>query len=640
MLLAVFLTALIVAACKISNGWVLTGVWAAIILLFAIYPTIHFIKEYPDNQFEKNQSKLYEMLADGAPDEKIKPLAEKVAKKCSGCVFDKLVEYFKFDMARESEQINYRYKLNENFMKKEFKWVGVMLLLLVSFVSCSKEDEPSLSVSKETVNFTAPADEEIITVSTNQATWKAVRPEKDDWCSLRFEGALLIIEVDDNLKVQPRTTTVTVYAGNITKNIVVEQAAANEALSFVPDKVELDASGEAVNVTITTNTDSWTYNVDKTWCNVSRNGDVLSVSADEYTDGEPRSAVITVKAGSLSKDITVTQSNTGMAYAIDVPADFSASYVQKIMYGDVQIAEVCKEFIKTSTVSEQMVVVYPVVSGKTDLTKGLAVKDGGNVVWDIAKNSCTYTAGTAGSPLQKVYLEKDKLVATSASKLQRNTSAKADILVDLDYNKYRVVKIGTQYWIADNFKCERYSNGSPINKITSGADWKNDTEGAFCYVNNDPTNYKEVFGALYNWNAVVNSNKLAPEGWDIPTQQDFLSLKTYIVPGADPTKAIKCTAYLKATDGYWQASTSVTPNNLTGFSMQPAGWRTLDTSDFTYSFDRFGYEAYFWSTTEYSGEDPFSRNSVYVMRAAYNTDNSTQGPLGKVFGMSVRCIKR
>ena len=31
------------------------------------------------------------MLADGAPDEKIKPLAEKVAKKCSGCGFDKLV---------------------------------------------------------------------------------------------------------------------------------------------------------------------------------------------------------------------------------------------------------------------------------------------------------------------------------------------------------------------------------------------------------------------------------------------------------------------------------------------------------------------------------------------------------------------
>ena len=216
--------------------------------------------------------------------------------------------------------------------------------------------------------------------------------------SLRFEGALLIIEVDDNLKVQPRTTTVTVYAGNITKSIAVEQAAANEALSFVPDKVELDASGEAVNVTITTNTDSWTYNVDKTWCNVSRNGDVLSVSADEYTDGEPRSAVITVKAGSLSKDITVTQSNTGMAYAIDVPADFSASYVQKIMYGDVQIAEVCKEFIKTSTVSEQMVVVYPVVSGKTDLTKGLAVKDGGNVVWDIAKNSCTYTCLLYTSP--------------------------------------------------------------------------------------------------------------------------------------------------------------------------------------------------------------------------------------------------
>lgn len=107
LLLAVFLTALIVAACKISNGWVLTGVWAAIILLFATYPTIHFIKEYPYNQSAKNRSKLYEMLADGAPDEKIKPLAEKVAKEYRGHVFDKLVEYFKFDMAREMIENGY-----------------------------------------------------------------------------------------------------------------------------------------------------------------------------------------------------------------------------------------------------------------------------------------------------------------------------------------------------------------------------------------------------------------------------------------------------------------------------------------------------------------------------------------------------
>lgn len=97
LLLVVFLTALIVAACKISNGWVLTGVWAAIIILFATYPTIHFIEE----QDERNRFKLDKMLAYGAPDEKIKPLAEKAVKGCSGCVFEQLVRYFKFDMARE-----------------------------------------------------------------------------------------------------------------------------------------------------------------------------------------------------------------------------------------------------------------------------------------------------------------------------------------------------------------------------------------------------------------------------------------------------------------------------------------------------------------------------------------------------------
>lgn len=65
------------------------------------------MKEYPYNQYEKNKSTLYKMLADGASEEKIKPLFCQVAKECSGGVFDKLVEYFKFDMAREMIENGY-----------------------------------------------------------------------------------------------------------------------------------------------------------------------------------------------------------------------------------------------------------------------------------------------------------------------------------------------------------------------------------------------------------------------------------------------------------------------------------------------------------------------------------------------------
>ena len=67
------------------------------------------------------------------------------------------------------------------------------------------------------------------------------------------------------------------------------------------------------------------------------------------------------------------------------------------MYQNVKVAEVCREYIRiaSSSIDKQMIVIYPVTTeGKTDLTKGFTIPDGGAIVWDIATNTCTYTPGT------------------------------------------------------------------------------------------------------------------------------------------------------------------------------------------------------------------------------------------------------
>jgi uncharacterized protein (TIGR02145 family) len=98
-------------------------------------------------------------------------------------------------------------------------------------------------------------------------------------------------------------------------------------------------------------------------------------------------------------------------------------------------------------------------------------------------------------------------------------------VVDVDGNVYKTVKIGNQTWMAENLKTTRLNDGQIIPYTPDKLDWASLRTPGYCWPNNNPLN-KDDYGALYNW-FTVNTDKLAPIGWHIPTDDEWKILADY-----------------------------------------------------------------------------------------------------------------
>jgi uncharacterized protein (TIGR02145 family) len=87
------------------------------------------------------------------------------------------------------------------------------------------------------------------------------------------------------------------------------------------------------------------------------------------------------------------------------------------------------------------------------------------------------------------------------------------------------ITIGIQEWTGINLDVDRYRNGDLIPQVTNPAQWAALTTGAWCYYNNDPAN-GPIYGKLYNWYAVTDPRGLAPVGYHVPSNPEYLTLET------------------------------------------------------------------------------------------------------------------
>ena len=208
-------------------------------------------------------------------------------------------------------------------------------------------------------------------------------------------------------------------------------------------------------------------------------------------------------------------------------------------------------------------------------------------------------------------------------------------VTDIDGNIYETVKIGDQWWMAENLKVTNYRNGEAIPNVTDNTEWSNLTTGAYCNYDNDESNV-ETYGRLYNLYAVGDSRNIAPLGWHVPSDEDWKQLEMFLgmsqaeVDVEDDWRGTDEGGKMKeAGTTHWR-----TPNtgatNESGFSALPGGRRTGWSGG---SFpDNYG--AHFWSSTEVYG-NAWSRvldydNSQIFRSGMINTSKGT--------GLSVRCV--
>ena len=162
-------------------------------------------------------------------------------------------------------------------------------------------------------------------------------------------------------------------------------------------------------------------------------------------------------------------------------------------------------------------------------------------------------------------------------------------VTDVDGNVYLTVQIGDQLWMAENLKTIHYRNGDAISKISDNTEWINNTNsGAYCYYKNN-SDHKDVYGCLYNWGAVKDNRKIAPEGWHIPGDPEWRELIEFL--GGSNVAGGKMKE--EGTTHWLSPNTGAT--NESGFTALPGGDR-----DGTGIFLNMGIGGIFWSSTDSS----------------------------------------
>jgi len=101
-------------------------------------------------------------------------------------------------------------------------------------------------------------------------------------------------------------------------------------------------------------------------------------------------------------------------------------------------------------------------------------------------------------------------------------------VTDIDGNVYNTVTIGSQVWMVENLKTTKYRNGNTIPNVTEGQAWTGLTTGGYCWYNNDAPTNKASYGALYNWYAVADLRNIAPLGWHIPSDAEWIILTDFL----------------------------------------------------------------------------------------------------------------
>lgn len=179
----------------------------------------------------------------------------------------------------------------------------------------------------------------------------------------------------------------------------------------------------------------------------------------------------------------------------------------------------------------------------------------------------------------------------------------------------KTIKIGDQIWCTENLDINKFRNGDIIFESKTDDDWKtagNKRRPSWrysCYNLNNKIGY----GKLYNWYAVSDSRILAPEGFHVPTMEEFELLRNTVNGNGNSLKV------------YGEGSDDGVGTNESGFS-------AMLSYEYDHYWDSNEY-MHFWSLTSYNSLKGYNMLLDYYDASIYIYDDD------KRKGYSVRLIK-
>lgn len=205
----------------------------------------------------------------------------------------------------------------------------------------------------------------------------------------------------------------------------------------------------------------------------------------------------------------------------------------------------------------------------------------------------------------------DAIDSTASDSIMVSEPAPDSVVTDIEGNKYPVVAIGEQIWMAENLKVTKAPDGSDIE--------------SYCY-NDDPA-FEDTYGRLYTWDVAMNgtviemAQGICPDGWHIPSDEEWKALEMYL--GMTREQADM--------ENTWRGEgvgTSLIEGGSSGYEAKLSGRRSSAGS-----YMLRGLYEYAWTSTEY-GDNAWRRclNGSDSRVGRWNT-------FPKAYGFSVRCIK-
>jgi uncharacterized protein (TIGR02145 family) len=259
---------------------------------------------------------------------------------------------------------------------------------------------------------------------------------------------------------------------------------------------------------------------------------------------------------------------------------------------------------------------YSITSNKSWIT---VYPFSGSVTTETDTIRVTINRAELPTDLQKGTFE--VTTGTGSDELKETVGVYVNGVLDADLNYYKIVKIGTQTWMAENLNVGRW-----MSTATDQTDFT--TIKKYGY-NNDDRNCS-VFGGLYQWSQMMlgapsdsaitgTTQGVCPVDWHIPTKKEWDYLLGYL------GESIASVKLKEAGTTHWQSGNIAT--NESGFTALPGGrWEGT-------VFESMTSHAYIWTATA----DPITGDH-YSTQFEYNSEKVFFPKFTSKQAAAVRCV--